>query len=298
MKRDNHMNLPQCVWNAQATLGEGPVWSVREQALYWVDILNHRLYRYAPDAFQKKRSWQFDEVITSVAERASQPGLIVTLRHGFAFFDPDTEKLTPLHAPESHLPANRFNDGKCDARGRLWAGTMDFGCSEPTGSLYRFDAALNCMQMDTGYAITNGPTWSADHRTMYYNDTRNGHVYAFDFDLERGEISNKRLFLAFGPADGTPDGMTTDAEGGIWIAHWGARKLTRHDADGTESQVITMPVSQPSSCAFGGPDLKTMYITSATLDLTPAQREREPLAGGLFAIEMDVAGLPANVFGG
>src|SRR4051812_33674458 len=218
MKRDQ-MNVPHCVWDAKATLGEGPVWSPREQALYWVDILSHRLHRYAPNDAQQQRSWQFDEVITAVAERAHQPGLIVTLRHGFAFFDPATEKLTRLHAPEAHLPGNRFNDGKVDAQGRLWAGTMDYGCCEPTGSLYRLHHDLSCTQMDTGYAITNGPAWSSDHKTMYFNDTRNQHVYAFDFDPECGEISNKRLFLAFGPKDGTPDGMTTDAEGGLWIAH-------------------------------------------------------------------------------
>jgi len=292
------MNVPHCVWDAQAVQGEGPVWSRREQALYWVDILSHRLHRYAPNESQQQRSWQFDEVITAVVERAAQPGLIVTLRHGFAFFDPATEKLTRLHAPESHLPDNRFNDGKADAHGRLWVGSMDFGCTAPTGSLYRLHHDLRCTQMDTGYAISNGPTWSADHKTMYFNDTRNGHVYAFDFDLERGEISNKRLFLAFGPKDGTPDGMTTDAEGGIWIAHWGARKVTRHDMHGNEIQAIQLPVSHVTSCAFGGPDLKTMYITTATLDLTPEQRTREPLAGGLFAVDMDIAGLPANAFRG
>jgi D-xylonolactonase len=292
------MTNPRCVWNAHAELGEGPMWSVREQALYWVDILNHRLHRYAPNDAQQQRSWQFGEVITAVAERKNEPGLIVTLRHGFAFFDPATEKLTRLHEPEGHLPDNRFNDGKVDARGRFWGGTMDFGCTEPTGALYRFGPDRTCTKMDTGYAITNGPTWSADHRTMYYNDTRNGRVHAFDFDLERGELSNKRLFLQFGPEDGTPDGMTTDAEGGIWIAHWGASKLTRHDASGKETGAVHLPASQITSAAFGGPDFKTMYVTSAALDLSTEQLEQEPQAGGLFAVEMEVAGMPAHLFEG
>src|SRR3569623_1606761 len=126
------MNTAQCVWNAHAQLGEGPLWSVKQQALYWVDILNRRLYRLG--AGGEQRSWQFDEEISSVAER-SQGGLIVTLRHGFAFFDPETSQLEHLVKPEQHLPGNRFNDGKCDRRGRFWAGTIDFDCKQPTGSL-------------------------------------------------------------------------------------------------------------------------------------------------------------------
>ncbi|MES2536690.1 MAG: SMP-30/gluconolactonase/LRE family protein [Pseudomonadota bacterium] len=291
------MNTPQCVWNAHAALGEGPLWSVREQALYWVDILNHRLHRLAP-LRQEQKSWQFDEEISAVAERAHHPGLIVTLRHGFAFFDPATGHLERLTAPEAHLPANRFNDGKCDRQGRLWAGTMDFGCQQPSGALYRLTADLACTEMDAGYVVTNGPAWSADQRTMYHNDSVNGRVYTFDFDQERGALSNKRVFLQFSEEDGSPDGMTTDAEGGLWIARWGAGKVTRHDAAGKVMQTIVLPCSQVTSCTFGGPALKTLYITTAATGLSASQLEREPLAGGLFLIEPGVAGLPANVFGG
>lgn len=294
------MNTPQCVWNAGAALGEGPLWSARQQALYWVDILNHRLHRYAPDQQQQQRSWQFDQEISAVAERADHAGLIVTLRHGFAFFDPETGALTPLAAPEADLPGNRFNDGKCDRRGRFWAGTMDFSGKQATGSLYRLSSDLRCAKMDSGYPVTNGPAWSSDQKIMYHNDSVNGCVYAFDYDLENGDIGNKRLFLQFAGEDGSPDGMTTDAEGGLWIAHWGASKLTRHDAGGSGSvlQTISLPCSQVTSCAFGGPDLRTLYITSAADGLTPQQLEREPLAGGLFAVEMPIAGVAADVFNG
>jgi sugar lactone lactonase YvrE len=264
--------------------------------LYWVDILNHRLHRYAPDQQQQQRSWQFDQEISAVAERADHAGLIVTSRHGFAFFDPETEELTPLAAPEAELPANRFNDGKCDRRGRFWAGTMDFGGKQPTGSLYRLSPDLRYAKMDYGYQVTNGPAWSSDQKTMYHNDSVNGRVYAFDYDLESGDLDNKRLFLQFADEDGSPDGMTTDAEGGLWIAHWGASKLTRHDAGGNVLQAITLPCSQVTSCAFGGPDLRTLYITSAADGLTQQQLEREPLAGGLFAVAMPIAGVAADVF--
>lgn len=290
------MNTPQCIWNAQAKLGEGPMWSVREQALYWVDILGHRLHRYSTTEGQ--RTWQFDEEITTVAERAEVDELIITRRHGFARFDPKTESLAPLLQVETDMPGNRFNDGKCDRLGRFWAGTMDFGCEQPTGSLYCLTPDLRCERMDSGYAVTNGPTWSADHRTMYHNDSVNGRVYAFDFDLASGRVSNKRLFLQFSKEEGSPDGMTTDADGGLWIAHWGASKLTRHDPEGKVLCSVELPCSQITSCAFGGPDFRTLYITSAANGLSPEQLEREPLAGGLFALEIDIAGLPANQFRG
>jgi xylono-1,5-lactonase len=286
----------RCVWEAGAILGEGPVWSARDQALYWVDILSHRLHRYTPESAQPCTTWQFDEVITAVAERADGKGLLVTLRHRLANFDPATEKLEPLLDVEADLPGNRFNDGKCDPRGRFWAGTMDFGCKEPTGSLYRFGPDRTFAKMDGGYPITNGPTWSADYKTMYYNDTFHGRVYAFDFDLERGEIANKRLFLQLGGEEGNPDGMTTDSEGGIWIAQWGASKVSRRGSAGEVIQEIDLPCSQITSCAFGGPGLKTLYITTAAQGLTKKQLQDEPLAGGLFAVELDIAGLEAHAY--
>lgn len=289
---------PQCVWQAQATLGEGPLWSVEDQSLYWVDILDRRLHRYTPES-DERHTWKFDEEISSVAERAEVDGLILTTRHGFAFFDPDTEKLEHVIEPETHLASNRFNDGKCDVRGRYWAGSVEFGCREPVGSLYRLTPDLHCEKMDTEYAVTNGPTWSSDWKTMYFNDSHLGHVYAFDFDVDTGTISNKRLFVKFEPEDGSPDGMTTDAEGCLWIAHWGPGKVTRRDPqDGKVMQTLQVPCNHVSSCTFGGPDLKTLYITSARVGLSEDELERQPLAGSLFAIELDVAGVPANRFAG
>jgi D-xylonolactonase len=297
IERSNGLNTLECIWDANASLGEGPLWSVREQALYWVDILNHRLHRYTPQQ-QEKRSWQFDQEISAVAERKDHTGLIITQRHGFAFFDPVTRQLERLTEPEAHLPANRFNDGKCDRQGRFWAGTMDFGCAQPTGSLYRLTPDLICEKMDTGYVVTNGPAWSSDQKTMYHNDSAKGRVYAFDFDPERGAISNKRDFLQFNEEEGSPDGMTIDAEGGLWIAHWGVGKLTRHDAAGKVLQTLALPCSQVTSCAFGGPKLETLYVTTAATGLSALQLEREPLAGGLFATDTGIAGVPADVFGG
>ena len=290
-----------CVWDAQAQLGEGTCWSPSTQSLWWVDILDRRLHRYRP-AGGAKQSWQFDEEISAVAERSGAPGLVITLRRGLATFDPDAGAgALPqyLHIPEQEPAGNRFNDGKCDRAGRFWGGTMDFACKLRSGALYRFGPGGECVRHEVGFAVTNGPTWSQDERTMYFNDTTRGVVHAFDFDPAAGALSNQREWLRLAAGDGLPDGMTTDAAGRIWLAHWGGSCVTCHDPlSGVELGRLNLPVSQVTNCCFGGPELRTLYITSARVDLSPEKLEREPLAGGLFAIELDQPGVPPSLFGG
>lgn len=291
------IGVPRCVWPAGALLGEGTCWSSRERALWWVDILGHKLLRYTP-ADGAQHEWSFDETISALAERADAPGLIVTLRRGFAFFDPASGALQRLAEPEPERTANRFNDGKCDAAGRFWGGTMDFDCAAPSGALYRFDGQRCERAFDAGFAVTNGPTWSLDGRTMFFNDTVRRTVHAFAFDPDSGMLGASRVFLRFERGDGFPDGMTTDAAGRLWIAHWGAASVSCHDpVSGAELARVRLPTDHISNVAFGGPDLKTLFVTSARFELSAEQLAAQPLAGGLFSVDTDATGLPANLFG-
>ena len=292
------LSAPRVIGDVRATLGEGLCWSPSSQSLWWVDILEHRLYRDAISGAHA--AWSFDETISAVAERRQGAGLAVTLRRGLALFDPASRALVRLDEPEREREGNRFNDGKCDTQGRFWGGTMDFAVRAPTGALYRFDATGHAERaIDLAWIVTNGPTWTQDGRTMFVNDTVHRRVVAYAFDPATGAVGASREWLVLPEADGHPDGMTTDAAGRIWIAHWGGACVTCHDpASAAELARIALPTDHITNVAFGGADMTTLFISSAKFELSDTQLAAQLLAGALFAVETDALGLAANLFAG
>ncbi len=289
------LGTPECVWPAGALLGEGAFWDERDRAVYWVDIKAPAVHRYTP-ASGEKRSWAMPEMIGCIARRASG-GFVAAFKSGFAFLDLDSGKIEPIGNPEPDLPDNRFNDGNCDALGRFWAGTMDDGLKQPTGWLYRLDASRRWVKTDGGYICTNGPAFAGDGRTMYHTDTVGRTIHAFDLNVQ-GLPVRKRAHIRFTESDGFPDGMTVDAEGCLWVAHWGGWRVTRFRGDGSVDRAIRLPVAQVTRPAFGGPGLATLYITTASIELMPEELAKQPLAGGLFACDAGAHGLPAGRFAG
>jgi D-xylonolactonase len=283
-----------CIADVHAVLGEGPVWVARERALYWVDIKGRRIFRV--DEAGDLNEWPTPVRVGSLMPRSSG-AFIGGTDKGIALIDPEADRFEIIENPELHLPHNRFNDGKVDRQGRFWAGTMDDLETDSTGSLYRIDPDLSCTVIDTDYRITNGPAFSPDGRTMYHSDTARQVTYAFEVEAD-GSACNRRVFLQFGPGDGHPDGMTVDFEGCLWIAFWGGWCVRRFSPAGEWLETIRLPVSQPSSCVFGGPDLDRLYITSASVGLDEESSRMQPNAGGLFMFNPGVRGLAEVPFAG
>ncbi|QMW24444.1 SMP-30/gluconolactonase/LRE family protein [Sandaracinobacteroides saxicola] len=278
-----------CVWPLGALLGEGPVW--HDGALWFVDIKSDRIHRFDP-ANGDRRSWTTPPRPGFLAPRRSG-GFIVGLKRGLHDFDPASGTFLLRQEVDADHPGNRLNDGFVDAAGRLWFGTMDDAGRAPTGSLWRYDARGLAM-MDPGYRITNGPAMSPDGRTLYHVDTLGRTIYAFDVDAG-GALSNRRLFATV--ARGYPDGPAVDAEGTLWCALYGGWGIDRFAPDGRLIGHVALPCAAVTKAAFGGPDRRTLYVTTARQELSPAALAEQPLAGGLFALPVAVPGLPQGVFG-
>lgn len=284
----------------QALLGEGPVWDHRAQRLYWVDIEGFNVHVYDP-ATREHGVLNVGQFVGSLAVRQAG-GLIAALKSGFALLDPATGALTSLADAESHLPGNRFNDGKCDPAGRFWAGSLslDEENGQGKGNLYCLYADHSVQLKVPGVWISNGLVWTHDARTMYYIDSPTQQVVAYDYDLATGNIANPRVVINVPAREmGYPDGMTIDEEGMLWIAHWDGGHVCRWNPQtGEELAEITVPVSRPTSCVFGDEDFGTLYITSARTRLSEEKLAGQPLAGSLFKCRPGVRGLPLDEFAG
>lgn len=281
------------VLEARARLGESPIWDSSQNLLYWVDIYNHRVHQFNP-ATGKNCFFDVGDVVGAIAT-AGKDRLIMALRHHLAFLNTHTGKVTPILEIEGNLSNNRFNDGKCDSQGRFWFGSM---CSleKPQASLYRYDPDSSLHVIEIGLTVSNGLGWSPDEKTFYLTDSPHKKIYAYDFNSVTGNISNRRIFVDLTNESFYPDGLTIDSEGHIWSAMWDGWCVIRFNAKGEEILRIKLPVQLPTSCTFGGEDLQTLYITTASVGLSQSEIEKSFYSGDLFALQTDVTGLPTYDF--
>lgn len=308
MKRVAASGSLRSVWSLGAPLLEGPVWVRRDQALWFVDIKSHKVHRLDP-ASGEKRSWdapdQIGFVLPIAAEmlgadmgrdgRAPSGGwqFVAGLKSGLAIFDPLDGSFEPLVDPEPQFPNNRLNDATVDPAGRLWFGTMDDGEKDASGRIYRLAAGRRCVAETPLVSISNGPAVSPDGRTLYHVDTLGGIIHAATIG-DDGSLSDPRVFVTIPSKDGYPDGPTVDAEGCVWIGLYNGWSARRYSPGGDLLETVAFPVSAVTKIAFGGPDLRTVYATTAAKHLDAAARENEPLAGNLFAFDVSVPGLPGH----
>jgi sugar lactone lactonase YvrE len=267
-----------------AKLGEGPVWNVHEHSIMWLDILSSRIHTFYP-LEQKHKVLQLDQMPGAIALRKNG-GIIAALQNGFGYVDPESGAVTLLADPESKLPGNRFNDGKCDPAGRFWAGSMSLSEEKGAGSLYTLDKDHSVSLKIKDVTISNGLAWSPDHKTLYYIDTPTSQIVAYDYDINTGQIANGKVVINVSSEDGYPDGMTIDTEGKLWVAHWAGWQVIRYDpGTGDILTRIKLPVANVTCCTFGGGNLDDLYITTASKDISAEELKGQPLAGSLFVVK-------------
>lgn len=282
---------PGCVWPLEAELGEGPVWSAAEGALWFVDIRQQRLHRFDP-ALGQGRSWPAPAPPGFLAP-CEGGGFIVGLESGLSRFDPADGRFSPPAPVEPDRPGNRLNDGVVDPVGRLWFGSMDDSEAEESGRLYRLDPG-GPAPVDAGYVITNGPAVSPDGRRLYHTDTLRRVIYAFDM-APGGKLSGKRVFARIEPGGGYPDGPTVDAAGNVWTGLFGGWSARCYSPYGELVRSVCFPCANITKIAFGGEDLRTAYATTAWKGLDGEARAQQPLAGGLFTFRVEIPGQPQHL---
>ncbi|MDB5372916.1 MAG: Sugar lactone lactonase YvrE, partial [Belnapia sp.] len=278
---------PRLMWAAGAKLGEAALWDDRIACLWWVDVQSRRLYRMN-EAGGERASWDLPHVPGHVALTDDPERLILGLQPGHFLFEPRQGRLEALAVPQGHSPRHRLNDGKVDAAGRLWFGTMHEAEQEAEGALHWLDPGSEATRVAGPFTIPNGPAFTADGAVMYLADSPARVVLAFD--MEAGRPIRRREFLRLKEDAGFPDGMTVDAEGGLWVAHWDGSRVSQFNPDGSLACSIRLPVAQVTSCTFGGADLHTLFVTTAGGSGHPGGGP----AGGVFAIRTKACGLRAG----
>jgi len=275
-------------------LGECPLWDERQAMLWWVDSRWPAVKRLDP-ATGAVMMLVLPEIVGSIALREAG-GLLAATKSGIHRLDPSSGALEAKVDPEKHLPDNRFNDGRCDRAGRFWAGTMSDVNRDPVGSLYRFNADFQCTKLRNAIIIPNSLAFSPDGRAMYFADTNRHTLWAYDYDPANGAATHERVFADTGK--GRPDGSCVDADGCLWNADYGAARLVRYTPAGKVDRSVELPVTNPTCCCFGGADLGTLYVTTATQRLAPEALAKQPLAGSLLALRPGVRGLAESRFAG
>ncbi len=287
----------KCVVESHSLLGEGPLWDSREECLWWVDIEGQKIHRYDP-ALEEDRSIETKGRPSTIVPRESG-GVVFTMEQEVLALDFEADEISVLARIPDASPAVRFNDGKCDPAGRLWAGTMGSKDGEGIGALYCIDTDLSFRRMVEGVAVSNGIVWSSDQSTLYYIDTFTREVAAYDYDVASGDISNRRVAVLIEEELGFPDGMSIDENGMLWIAHWGGAAVRQWDPlSGKLLQSLSVPARHVTACAFGGENLRDLYITTATSGFSKEDLLIQPRAGNLFMYETEVAGVPTFSFKG
>jgi sugar lactone lactonase YvrE len=278
-----------------AELAEGPGWDPVEQCLSWVDIKAGRVHRWWHGS-GRTAVIEFGELVAAAVPRAAG-GLVLALTTDLAASDLNGT-LGRRQPIETGVPGNRLNDAKCDAAGRLYVGSMSTTDQAGAAALYRVDADWQVSTVLTGTTISNGLGWSPDSSRMYFNDTAAHCVYAFDYDPAAGVATGQRVLYTFGPGEGDPDGMTVDADGYLWVASYGGGSVRRIAPNGEVDGVLRLPVSNVTSCAFGGPALDELFVTTAADGLSESERAEQPLAGRVFHCRPGVVGQPTVPFAG
>lgn len=273
-----------CVIDCANELGECPLWSPKDNVLWWIDVAKPTLWRFDP-ARNTTSSWPLPKPPTVLALRENG-GLLIVFRRGYALVDALEPGTLIEQQYASDLAEERFNDGKVDRLGRMWVGTMDRKLSRPIGQLYRLSIDQPVQAVDQGFVLSNGIGWNPESTLMYFAETHSKNIYVFDYDLKNGTAINRRVFANIG-GEGGPDGLTVDVYGNVWVAVFGGGAIYKYAPDGQLTQQLAFPTAHPTSCTFGGADLQTLYITSSRMSLEGESSTDSAQAGGMWAVQID-----------